>query len=898
MLLGLLLAVGLQAGPGAAPPPLELSPGTRYDARIPTPKQAIGHDFGDEISTPDEIVTYLKALAAAAPDRARLVEYGRSWEGRPLVAIAIGSPGRMAGVDQLQADLQRFADPRRTPPAEAEALAARLPVVVWLLHAVHGNEISSCGAAMAEAYHLLAAQRDPGVDLILREAVVLIDPLQNPDGRARFVQQTRMGRAATPDAEPASAEHDEPWPGGRSNHYLFDMNRDWFAQSQPETRARTSFYLSWYPHVAVDLHEMGSDSTYYFAPPADPLNPHISKAQIAWLDTFGRENARRFDERGFPYFTREVFDSFYPGYGESWPIFQGAVGMTYEQASARGLVVRRRDDSLLTYGDGIVKHFTAAIQTAHTAAANRQRLLRDYYEYRRAAVAEGEQGTVREYLVPPGQDPSRAERLVRVLAGQGVEIRKGQEPMKLGARTLPEGTYLISAAQPAGRLVRNLLEPDIPQPDAFVKEQDRRRKKRLPDQIYDLTGWSLPLAFDVEVIPSDRTSTVRAVPYPDPKGGAAGAVPGTAPEQPVVAYVVPWGSGTAAFVARALQSGIKVHTSDLPFRLEGRDYPAGAVVVRAAEQAPAQTQSLLPLARTFGVELVPVSSTYTESGTSLGSNTVVPLKAARVLLAWDEPTSSQSAGWARYVLERRFGHPVTAVRTRMLGRLDLRRWDVLVLPAGFYGDALGGDTLRRLKDWVAAGGTLVTLGEASRWAARENVGLLETRTELRDGRPEVEPSDKDKDKLAEAKPRDPGKPFDLDQAVQPERERPENTPGALVRVVLDREHWLSAGTDGEVQAIVEGQRVFAPIKLDKGRNVGVYAAPDRLVASGLVWEEAQRQLAQKAFLMHQPTGRGQVIAFAEDPNFRAFAEGTELLFMNAVLLGPAHAPGMGRGAED
>jgi len=351
-------------------------------------------------------------------------------------------------------------------------------------------------------------------------------------------------------------------------------------------------------------------------------------------------------------------------------------------------------------------------------------------------------------------------------------------------------------------------------------------------------------------------------------------------------------------VADALRSGVKVHTSDLAFRLEGRDYAAGAAIIRVSEQTEAPLASLAPLASRTGVELVPVSTSYTESGTSLGSNTVVPLKAARVLLAWDEPTSSQSAGWARYVLERRFGQPVTAVRTRTLGRLDLRKWDVLVLPAGFYGDALGGDTLRRLKDWVSGGGTLVTLGEASRWAARENVGLLETRTELRDGRPEVEASDKDKEKPADAKPRDPAKPFDLDQAVQPERERPEHTPGALVRVVLDREHWLAAGTDGEVQAIVEGQRVFAPIKLDKGRNIGVYAPQDRLVAGGLVWEEARRQLAQKAFLMHQPMGRGHVIAFAEDPNFRAFTEGTELLFMNAVLLGPAHTGGTGRGAQD
>jgi len=258
-----------------------------------------------------------------------------------------------------------------------------------------------------------------------------------------------------------------------------------------------------------------------------------------------------------------------------------------------------------------------------------------------------------------------------------------------------------------------------------------------------------------------------------------------------------------------------------------------------------------------------------------------------VALAWDAPTSSLSAGWARYVLERRFEQPVTAVRVSSLRRLDLRRYDVLVLPSGDYGDALGEEAVRRLKDWVRAGGTLVTLAEASRWAAREKVGLLEARTELRGGKPETEPSEKEKDKPAEPKVEE-GKPFDLEKALQPERERPETTPGALLRVLLDQEHWLSAGSDGEIQALVESQRVFTPVKLDKGVNVGLYAPLDRLMVSGLAWKEAQQQLAQKAFLIDQPLGDGHVIAFAEEPNYRAFTEATQLLFLNAVLLGPAH----------
>ena len=889
----ILAAAAVLATPGTASsqasdvpaPPAEarqaLAPGAVYDARIPTLKAVVGHDVGEVITTPDQMVAYLRALAAAAPDRAALIEYGRSWEGRPLHVLAVGSPARIGALDEVKAGMRRLADPRGVAAPAAEALVNGLPVVVWLIHGVHGNEISSGDAALALAYHLLAAQGDAAVESIRREAIVLIDPAQNPDGRARFVQHYAQSRAASPDAEPASAEHDEPWPGGRPNHYLFDMNRDWFAQSQPETRARTAFYLEWFPQVVVDLHEMGGDSTYYFAPPADPLNPYITREQAGWFETFGRENGRRFDERGFAYFIRETFDSFYPGYGESWPIFHGSVGMTYEQASARGLVWRRRDDSLLTYRESIVPHFTAALQTAQTAAANRARLLRDFAEYRRSAIALGERGPVREYLVPPGADAARAHRLGQLLAQQGLEVRRSTVPIALGTRTLPAGTLVVPAAQPGNRLLRNLLDPSVPQPEAFVKEQERRRRKRLPDQIYDVTAWSLPLAWDIEVLTSERPTGVATEALP--AGPGASQAPALPPAR--VGYLARWGTGTAAVAAAALRAGAKLRVADAPFTLAGREYGVGTVFVRTSDLSPEARATLAVAASRHAVPLDPVEATFTESGISLGSDRVLAMKAPRVVLAWDEPTASTSAGWARYVLERRFEQPVTVIRTRTLGRVDLRRFDVLVLPAGNYGDALGGETLRRLKDWITGGGTLITLGEASRWAARENVGLLDTVTELRGGKPEREPAKDEKPKDAAT---DPAKPFDLEAAIQPERDRPDFTPGAMLRVQLDPEHWLSSGTDGEIQAIVESQRIFTPIKLDKGRNVGVYAPRERVLASGLAWDQAQQQLAQKAYLIDQPMGRGRVIAFAEDPNYRAFVESSELLFINAVLLGPAH----------
>ena len=460
---------------------------------IPTIKSVLGHDFGDEISAPEEIAIYLQALAAAAPDRTRLVEYARTWEGRPLHVLAIASPARIAPARP---------DQGRPQAARRSRARCRAPTQSRLLGELPGG-------------HLADARRPRQRDLVVgRRAGRGLPPAGRPrrrDGRhdpsrvdrpdrpAResrmaglaFLFQNKLGRAATPDGERLSAEHDEPWPGGRSNHYLFDMNRDWFAQTQPETRGRLKVALDYFPHVVVDLHEMSGDSSYYFAPPADPLNPFITPDQIRWLETFGRANAARFDDRGFAYFIREVYDSFYPGYGESWPIFNGAIGMTYEQASARGLVFTRDDDTTLTYRQGVVHHFNAAITTAYTAAGNRERLLRDFLEYRRSAIAEGEQG--RRARVRPaagqrsghgrpagaesrrpghrrahghrgvqGRHARRAGRRVSRLGGPAVGPPRAQPARhaRAAARGLREGTG--SPAQEAARrsdLRRHRLEP-------------------------------------------------------------------------------------------------------------------------------------------------------------------------------------------------------------------------------------------------------------------------------------------------------------------------------------------------------------------------------------------------------------------------------------------------------
>ena len=410
--------------PSIAEEKFEYWPGANYDGRIPTFQQVLGYDPGERITSHAGLMKYMEALAAAAPTQVKIFEYAKSWEGRKLVYAAVGSEANLRQLDAVRAGMQKLADPRKTGEAEARQLIAQLPAVVWLGYGIHGNEISPPDAALLTAYHLLAARNDRMTDEILSKVIVLIDPTQNPDGRDRFIHNFEIAEGPEPDASPLAAEHNEPWPGGRTNHYYFDLNRDWFALTQPETRGRVRALQEWYPLVFADLHEMGSDSTYYFAPDAVPFNPHLAKEQKENQFLFGKNHAKWFDRFGFSYFTREVYDAFYPGYGASWPSYYGSIAMTYEQASVRGLIVRRSDQTSMHFRDSVRHHFVASLSTAETAAQNREKLLADFYGYRKSAIEEGNTGNIKAYILPRRGDTSAVDKLAAVLDYQGVEIKR------------------------------------------------------------------------------------------------------------------------------------------------------------------------------------------------------------------------------------------------------------------------------------------------------------------------------------------------------------------------------------------------------------------------------------------------------------------------------------------
>lgn len=838
-----------------------------FDPAIPNLTETIGHAPGERITSAQETVSYLEALVAAAPDRAKMVQYATSWQGRPLHYLILSAPQNMARIDAIQTDMANIAAGR---PSNGNALP-----VTWLAYSVHGNEISSTDAAMMMAYHLLAAPNDPRVQQIMSETVVIIDPIQNPDGRDRFVNHFRgaLGLEAASDRQ--AAEHDETWPSGRVNHYMFDLNRDWFTLSQPETRGKVAAMTQWNPVVVADVHEMGGDETYFFAPAAEPVNPNITPAQLRLYEIIGRNNAAYFDRMGEPYFTREIFDLFYPGYGDTWNTHQGAIGATYEQGSPRGLVYERSDGSLLTYADAVRNQFVASFSTAEAVAQNADRFLSDYANYR-SANANGAAGRG-SYVIDLASRRWNAESLGRRLAAQGIEVRRRDGPVSACGRSYPQGYLAIPQAQPAARLVRSLLDQDTALPRAFVEAQERRRSQDLPHELYDVTSWSVGLMSGVDV-----NACASAV------GGEA--LSSAAPIAPVAAgtgnyaVAVPWtDSGQARLVALALREGITGRTTDEAFTKNGRTYPRGTVLFPAALNDPGKMTRLAGLAREIGAETVALSDSWVEDGPNLGSSSFATLAAPKVAMAWDEGVSQLSAGALRFVLERRLGLPVVPIRTHRFGRADLSDYDVVVVPSGSPRGTMGERGMANLRAFVERGGVLVTVGSSLTSFASGDDPLLSVTREAALGREPGSDAD-EQGSLAEA--REITSEDEYRESIADQSALPDTLPGALLNTVADPEHFLSAGYDAGAVVLASGSQIFTPLDRADGTNVLRFESAERLIASGYVWEENRRQLAFKPYLMAQPTGRGLTIAFAHDPSTRAYLDGLDLLLANAVLVAP------------
>jgi len=864
-------------------------PDANYDPAIPTVAQVLGYRPGERITWHHDAIRYFEALAAAAPERVVLTEYARSWQGRELIYAVISSADNITNLDGVKNGMQQLADPKMTDEDTAAEIIENQPAVTWLSYGVHGNEISSTDAAMLTAYHLLASRGDARVADIMNDTVIVIDPMQNPDGRDRFIHQFQTAEGLVPDSDRLAAEHDEPWPGGRTNHYLFDMNRDWFIQTQPETQGRTRAMLEFYPVVYVDAHEMGSDGTYFFAPEAIPFNPHLAEDQRASLQLFGRNNARYFDQFGLDYFTREVYDAFYPGYGASWPSYFGSIAMTYEQASTRGLIFRQYDGVELHYRDTVRNHFVTSLATAETVQINREKFLRDFYNYRVSAIEEGEDEDVKAYIIPTQNDQAAANKLAGLLSRQDIQVNRALSSFNACGESYEAGTYVIRSDQPSKRFIRTLMDVEVSMEEDFLLEQERRRAENLPDEIYDVTAWSLPLMFNIDV------DTCNRVPSGDFElSGTELVQPGVVSGgEASVAYIVPWGEATAVrFLAQALRRGLSVKSNDKAFTNIDNEYPAGSLILDVADNPDDLFETVNELAALTGANVVSVNDSWVTDGPSFGSANVVRISAPKVAIAWDEPTIAYSAGNTRFVIERQFDYPVSPIRVDRLRNANLNRYQVLILPlmrgAG-YKAVLGEAGIENIKDWVQDGGVLIALGNATSFLADPEVDLIAVRRERAVVEVEDVPEEDKEDEEATVEGQYlTGEEQYLEQIVALEDD-PDAVAGVLVRADVHPEHWLSAGVAPVLNVLVRGTDVYTPIRINDGVNVVRFQGPDELLASGYIWDENRRQLAYKPFVIQQSRGAGQVISFTQDPTVRAYLDGLNVILMNAIFRGAAHA---------
>ena len=813
-------------------------------ARVPSPAEVLGYELGARFTEHAGVVRYMEALAAASPN-VEVRRYGETVEGRPLLQVVIARTDYLTRLDDVLARNRELADPATTE-ARAREIAATTPAVLYFSYGVHGNESSSSEAAMWTAWDLARG----AVGAVLDSAVVVIDPAVNPDGRDRYVDWYRQAVGIEPNPNPESREHVEPWPGGRYNHYLFDLNRDWAWVTQPETQVRLATWDYWTPQVHVDFHEMSPTSSYFFFPATPPINPIYPPHILEWGRYFGAANAAAFDQQGWAYYSAEGFDLFYPGYGDTWPSLQGAIGMTYEQAGggSAGLVYRRPDGTLLTLRDRAEHHRTTGIATLRAASARKTDLVLDFARFHRTQGQGSD-----DILLVPGSSPARTDALVALLRAQGIEVHRATRSFRADARPhsgfperdqFPAGTYRVPARQRRGRLAVTLLQPETVLDATFS---------------YDVSAWSLPFAYGVEA------HRVRSVPDAGWQAAAAPAPSARAAAAQVYGYLVPPSTAAWTAVIRYVEAGGRARVLDEAFTIAGRQWPAGAIFLPRGGVADygrkLNESGVLAYAEA-------VTTGRADSGHDLGTDEAYTVQVPELALLSGPGTNPSSFGSHWFFLERTAGLKFDALQLDRVPSARLSKYQVMIAPEMSRPDERVTEAVR---SWVQAGGTLIAVGSGAR-----SLGATIADIKLRE---DPEPNDDREAKLERA----------LKGREQRELEQWEQqVPGTILPLTLDPAHPLAfgAGIEGDparMFVLHTGGSAFEPS--ESIESVGYFDARLRKT-SGVISEQNLGTLERGAWLVTRSVGRGRVILFADDPLFRHFWYSAWQPYLSAILIGP------------
>ncbi|MEM7706527.1 MAG: M14 metallopeptidase family protein [Pseudomonadota bacterium] len=836
-IIGAVLAAALTLSPGHSDAQTRdpiLPADHSLDSSIPTPASLLGYQVGDWHVHPDQLMTVMQALADASP-KATLEEIGRTHERRPQMTLAISDPKNLTQLETLR---------QRHLAGEEDA-----PLVLWFGYSIHGNEASGSNAAMLFAYLLLASQ-SPEITDALQNTVVFIDPVLNPDGLGRFaswVNSHRSTSMAVP--ERSNREHQEAWPGGRFNHYWFDLNRDWLPLVHPESRARVAFQQRWRPHVVTDFHEMGSDQTYFFQPGVlsrrHPLTPQRNVDLTAGLARF---HARALDALGQGYYSEEGFDDFYYGKGSTYPDAQGTIGILFEQASARGhLMATRRGE--LSFRTAIRNQFTTSMSTLRGSVALADELKTYQRGFDDVTLELARTDPHAAYVVGDDRDPQRALGLLGTLLRHQIRVYELATPIEIDGQSFEPGrAWLVPVQQPKYRLLKSLFE---------------KRTEFADNTFYDVSAWHLPLAYDLPWAPVKRIGKLQGEPFEPPVMDGVSELPVS------VAYAIPWHQqGAPATLNALLKAEVPVVAATREFNAlvvgGERRFDRGTLVVY-----PPADQALEPLLKP-GVEVVPLTTGLTPSGPDLGSPSLLPLDPVRPLLLVGRGVDPQSAGDAWHLLDTRVGLPPVMVETHQLRELALHRYTHLLLVDGDYA-RLDETLIQRISQWVQGGGVLIASQRAAAWATKNRLHLAPENGEELAAAPAEESSKGD-----ETEP-----PALQAYGDYSRRFADSVIGGTVVNTDVDLTHPLAYGLQRPHLPLLRRGTVF--LKVDDNPYQTPYRYSEQPLLSGFLGPERTRQMAGSAAVVATAVGAGKVIRLADNPNFRGFWLGGNRLYLNALF---------------
>ncbi len=889
--------------------------GGEYNPNILAPNDHFPFPIGVKAVRYHELESYINIISEQS-NRVKLEKHTVTHEGRQLYNLYISTPENIAQLNEHQQQMDKIADPRISITNLNSVLESQ-PAFAWLGYSIHGDELSGVDAGVQLIYHLAAANDSTTLHL-LENMIIVIDPSENPDGRERYLAMLQTHESKTPNWDSRSMQHNGVWPWGRANHYLFDLNRDWILLTQPETRGRVATIVKNHPVLVVDAHEMGANATYLFSPPRQPINYNTPWNVTKWYDIFNQDHSSAFDNNRWPYYAGEWNDQWYIGYGSAWPTFSGAVGILYEQARVDGEIVRQRDNYLLTFHESINHQFTSSLANLYTAANNRVELIKDYRQARADIVANGKK-TKLTFLYAPDKDEIKMNRFIESLLGQGIEIEKATASFKVGSvkdvynetysnKKFPSGTYIIKTAQPTGALAKAILEFDLHLKKEFLEEERRELEKFGDTKMYEISAWSVSMAYNLDAYETNsviNVSTEKVTEVASSQGEL---------HNPWAAYgfiIDMVGEKTMLALNKIFQEELTVFASEKPVTIEGKSFQPGALVLRKRGNPKNLPEILGNLAQEIGIDIHGVNTGKPDHGSYLGAGSFRLLRQPRLAMFYGSPLNYTSTGSMWFAIDNQLGIPHSLYNLDQLRGMDLNQFNVIILPSswGPFGDKIGHYGKSKLTEWVKNGGTLILESGSASWAADTSNGLSSVRLrrqsldklgdydrylkrELAAEAPEVDtmalwhPDKVVKESKDSKDEKEGGDKMSKDEKEDYEKWQRRFRPrGVILRADIDKEHWLSFGMGDKLPVGVYARNCFLS---SKPVNTVVRFTPEKnsLRLSGLLWPEARERWAGTAYLTQERKGRGQVIMFAGQPNFRAYTYGTRQLLINAVLYGP------------